>query len=82
MRNMLHMTIEIATAFFFSASIGIGAGVAAVSFTHRLSDGLVFSLLAFLLSAATYGYVIWRHYRPAPKLVVEHPPTIEVASSS
>ena len=82
MRNILHMTVEVATAFFFSASIGIGAGVAAVSFTHRLSDGLRFALLAFLISAATFGYVIWRHFRPAIKVVSDHPPTIEVASSS
>jgi hypothetical protein len=80
---MLHLTVEVATAFFFSASIGVGAGVAAISFSHRLSDGFLCALLAFLLAGTAFGYVLWRQYRPAaPKLAADHPPTIEVASSS
>ena len=67
MRALIHLPVEIATAFFFAASIGIGSGVAAVSFTHRLSDGLRMAVVAFLLAAAGFGFVIWRNYRPRPK---------------
>lgn len=65
MREILHSLLEIATGFFFASSIGIGAGVATVSFTHRLGDGLKVALVAFVCSAAVLGYVIWRNYRPA-----------------
>jgi hypothetical protein len=63
-RTLLHLPLEIACAFFFAASIGIGTGVVAVSYTHRLGDGLKVAPLAFLLAAAGFGYAIWRNYRP------------------
>ncbi|MBX9588523.1 MAG: hypothetical protein K2X43_04410 [Hyphomonadaceae bacterium] len=64
MRTLLHLPLEIATAFFFAASIGIGAGAVATSYTHRLGDGVRMALVGFLVAAAGFGYVIWRHYRP------------------
>ncbi|NJO35779.1 MAG: hypothetical protein HC869_24560 [Rhodospirillales bacterium] len=64
MRTLLHLPLEVATAFFFAASIGIGAGVAATSYTHRLGDGLKVAAIAFLLAASGLGFVIWRNYRP------------------
>ena len=67
MRNLLHLPLEIATALLFAASIGIGAGVVATSYTHRLGDGLKMALVAFLVAAGGFGYVIWRNYRPHRK---------------
>lgn len=67
MRTLLHLPIEIAIAFLFAASIGIGSGVVAVSYTHRLGDGLRVMLIAFLAAGAGFGYAIWRNYRPRPK---------------
>jgi hypothetical protein len=66
MRTLLHLPIEIVTAFFFAASIGIGSGVVAVSYTHRLGDGLRTALIAFLAAASGFGYAIWRNHRPRP----------------
>jgi membrane protein implicated in regulation of membrane protease activity len=80
MRALLRLPLEIATAFFFTASIGIGAGVAAVSFTHRLGDGVKAAILAFVLAAATYGYLIWRTYRPQSATPVRRLRTIQAAS--
>jgi hypothetical protein len=67
MRALLHLPVEIAKAFFFAASIGIGAGVAATSYTHRLRDGAIGAIAGFLIAAAGFGYAIWRNYRPAAK---------------
>ena len=64
MRTLLHLPLEIATAFFFAASIGIGAGVVATSYTHRLGDGFKVATIAFLLAGTGLGFVIWRNYRP------------------
>lgn len=64
MRTLLHLPIEIATAFFFAASIGVGAGVVTTSYTQRLGDGLRTAVVAFLVAAAGFGYAIWRNYRP------------------
>lgn len=64
MRTLLHLPLEIATAFFFAASIGIGAGVVATSYTHRLGDGLRVAAVALVLAAAGFGFAIWRNYRP------------------
>jgi hypothetical protein len=80
-RSLLHLPLEIATAFFFAASIGIGAGVATISFTRRLSDGLMVTPIAFLAASTAFGFVIWRNYRPAPKLPVRKPRALEVAST-
>jgi membrane protein implicated in regulation of membrane protease activity len=78
-RNLLHLPLEIATALLFAASIGIGAGVVATSYTHRLGDGLKMALVAFLLAAGGFGYVIWRHYRPQRKSTVRHLQTAGMA---
>lgn len=67
MRTFLHLPVEIATAFFFAASIGIGTGVVTTSYSHRLGDGLKVAVVAFLVAAAGFGYVIWRNYRPRSK---------------
>lgn len=66
MRSILWLPVEIATAFFFSASIAICSGVVAISFTHRAGDGLKVALVAFLAAAASFGYSIWRNYHPRP----------------
>ena len=75
------LSIEILTALFFAASIGIGAGVAAISFTHRLGDGLKVAVVAFLVASATFGYVIWRTYRPLHKAAAPRSRSLEPASS-
>jgi hypothetical protein len=67
MRSLLYLPVEIVTAFFFAASIGIGSGVAVISYTHRVSDGLKMALIAFLAAAVGFGCAIWRQYRPRPK---------------
>ena len=64
MRSLFQLPLDIATAIFFSASIGIAAGVVAISFSHRLGDGVLYGLPSFALAAATFGYLIWRSFRP------------------
>lgn len=64
MRRWIHLPVEILTAALFSASIGIAAGAVAVSFTHRLGDGLTFGLPALLVAVLSFGFVLWRAYRP------------------
>ena len=68
MRTFLNTSLEVLTALFFAASIGIGAGVAATSFTHRLGDGLKVTLVAFIAACACFGYVIWCSYRATDKV--------------
>ena len=70
MRTLLHLPLEMATALFFAASIGIGAGVVATSYTHRLGDGIRAAIAAFILAAAGFGYALWRQYRPRSKPAV------------
>ena len=65
MRLLLRLPLDIATSFFFAVSIGIAAGVVAISFSHRLGDGLKFGLPGFLIAAGGFGYFIYRTYRPA-----------------
>ena len=81
MRTIFHLALEALTALFFAASIGIGAGVAATSFTHRLGDGLKVAVLAFLIAAATFGYVMWRTYRPRRRAVPSGQRAVEAAAS-
>ena len=64
MGSLFQLLLDIATAFFFSASIGVAAGVVAVSFSHRLGDGALYGIPSFALAAATFGYLIWRSFRP------------------
>jgi hypothetical protein len=80
-RTLLHLPVEIATAFFFAASIGIGSGVATTSFTHRLGDGFKVAILAFLVAAAGFGYAIWRSHRPQRKLTRRRLSTVQMAVS-
>jgi hypothetical protein len=80
MRTLLRLPIDIATAFFFSASIAIGMGVVATSYTHRLGDGFRMGALAFLVAAAGFGYAIWRNYRPLPKPAMRLMRTAQVAA--
>lgn len=63
MRTLLELPAEIATALFFSAAVGIGAGVVAASHTHRLAPAFQVALAAFLVAAASFGYAIWRGRR-------------------
>jgi hypothetical protein len=69
MRRVLQLCLDVTTAFLFAASIGVAVGVVAVSFTHRLADLLTFGLPGFLLASATFGYFIWRSYRPGAEKV-------------
>jgi membrane protein implicated in regulation of membrane protease activity len=80
-RTTFHLSVEILTALFFAASIGVGAGVAAISFTHRLGDGVRVAVAAFLVASATFGYLIWRTYRPEQKAAAPRSRSLEVASS-
>ena len=64
MRALLHLPIEIASALLFAASIGIGAGVVVISYTHRLGHGLTVAPIVFVLACVAFGYVLWRTYRP------------------
>ena len=63
LRNPLELPAEIATAFFFAASIGVGAGAVAASHTHRLTPTFQVALAAFLVAAASFAYAIWRSRR-------------------
>ena len=60
MRTLLELPAEIATAFFFAASIGVGAGVVAAGHTHRLIPAFQVALVTFLVAAASFSYAIWR----------------------
>ena len=80
MRTFLNISLEVLTALFFAASIGIGAGVAATSFTHRLGDGLKVTLVAFIAACACFGYGIWCSYRPMDKVAAAGPRALRVAS--
>ena len=80
MRTIFHISLESLTALFFAASIGIGAGVATISFTHRLGDGLKVAVVAFLIASATFGYVIWRTYRPRSRAAVRRPRSLAASS--
>jgi membrane protein implicated in regulation of membrane protease activity len=64
MRRWIYLPVEILTAALFSASIGLAVAVVAISFTHRLADGLTFGLPALVAAAAAFGYALWRAYRP------------------
>lgn len=63
MRTLLDLPAEIATAFFFSASIGVAAGTITASHTHRLVPACQVALAAFLVASASFGYAIWRARR-------------------
>jgi membrane protein implicated in regulation of membrane protease activity len=63
LRTLLDLPAEIATAFFFAASIGVGAGTVAASHTHRLAPTFQVALAVFLVAAASFGYAIWRARR-------------------
>ena len=79
MRSLFQLPLDIATAFFFSASIGIAAGIVAVSFSHRLGDGALYGIASFALAAATFGYLIWRSFSPRRARVSQ--PIVQEATS-
>src|SRR5262245_1979618 len=55
LRTLLELPVEIATAFFFSATVGVAAGVVAASHTHRLTPAVQVALAAFMVAAASFG---------------------------
>lgn len=63
MRTLLDLPVEIATAFFFAASVGVGAGTVVASHTHRLVPAIQVTLAVFAVAAASFGYAIWRDHR-------------------
>ncbi len=64
MRTFLHFLSDAACAALNVASVAIAAGALATIFTHRLRDGLLVALAAFLCAGAGFGYAMWRTYRP------------------
>ena len=64
MRTFLHMLADAACAILNVASIAVAAGTIAAIFTHRLRDGFLVALAAFVFAGAGFGYSIWRTYRP------------------
>ncbi len=63
LRTLLELPAEIASAFFFAASVGVGAGAITASHTHRLVPAFQVALAAFLVASASFGYAIWRARR-------------------
>ena len=63
MGTLLELPREIATALFFAAAIGVGAGALVAGRTQRLLPALHVALGAFAIAAASFGYAIWRNHR-------------------
>jgi hypothetical protein len=63
MSTFLELPREIATALFFAAAIGIGAGALVAGRTQRLMPAVHVALGAFLTALASFGYAIWRNHR-------------------
>ena len=63
MGTLLDLPREIATALFFAAAIGIGAGALVAGRTQRLLPALHVALGAFAIAVASFGYAIWRNHR-------------------
>jgi hypothetical protein len=60
--TLLELPREIATALFFAAAIGIGAGALVAGHTQRLQPAAYVSLSAFAVALASFGYAIWRNH--------------------
>lgn len=67
MRTFFHLVSDAACALLHVASIAIAAGTVATVYTHRLRDGVLVALGAFVFAGAGFGYSIWRTYRPQRK---------------
>lgn len=63
MGTFLELPREIATALFFAAAIGIGAGALVAGRTQRLVPAIHVAVGAFLVALASFGYAIWRSHR-------------------
>lgn len=63
MGTFLELPREIATALFFAAAIGIGAGALVAGRTQRLLPAFQVAGGAFAVAIASFGYAIWRHRR-------------------
>jgi membrane protein implicated in regulation of membrane protease activity len=61
--TFLDLPREIATALFFAAAIGIGAGALVAGRTQRLLPAFHVALGAFAIAVASFGYAIWRSHR-------------------
>jgi membrane protein implicated in regulation of membrane protease activity len=61
--TLLDLPREIATALFFAAAIGIGAGALVAGRTQRLLPAFHVALGAFAIAIASFGYAIWRNHR-------------------
>jgi hypothetical protein len=61
--TLLDLPREIATALFFAAAIGIGAGAVVAGRTQRLLPAFHVALGAFAIAAASFGYAIWLNHR-------------------
>ena len=69
MGTLLDLPREIATALFFAAAIGIGAGALVAGRTQRLWPAFHVALGAFAIAIASFGYAIWRnHRRPSRRM--------------
>lgn len=63
MATLLELPREIATALFFAAAIGIGAGALVAGRTQRLLPAFHVALITFAVAIASFGYAIWRNHR-------------------
>jgi hypothetical protein len=61
--TLLELPCEIATALFFAAAIGVGAGAVVAGHTHRLSPAVHAAIGAFAVASASFGYALWRNHR-------------------
>jgi hypothetical protein len=61
--TFLELPREIATAFFFAATIGVVAGTLVAGQTHRLLPAVQAAAGGFAVAAASFGYAIWRNRR-------------------
>jgi hypothetical protein len=61
--TLLELPREIATALFFAAAIGIGAGALVAGRTQRLLPAFHVAIAVFAIAIASFGYAIWRNHR-------------------
>ena len=70
MRNFVSSAANAACVLLYMASMAVVLGAVASIYTHRLRDGLLVALGAFVFASAGFGYSAWRTYksrrRPSP----------------
>jgi hypothetical protein len=79
-RSLIELPVEIATAFFFAAAIGVGAGAIAATHTQRLAPAIQVALAAFAVALASFGYAIWRGRRLRSRRMFRRVRSVAVAA--